>query len=268
MRTISTVVGVFALVITCIAGELATSYKQAAELGDLQEKAPATAGYFTGTLLPYYEQKYGPVLQSCFGSTPQPDSNSFSFVVAIGSNGRALRLYADRETNIYRCLSKEMRADEFPKPPVFPYYLHIDMQLQGDVNGADSQSATTENNITSPPNEKAGTDDFQQWVKSCRIVGMTLAARERMRESGDVPGNDDFTAAGRACDRLTAAIATSDPSKIERAKQDLRSIFARLGVPPLSPQEQFAALEKKSADLSGADLFDELPDLAKRAPQS
>jgi len=36
-------------------------------------------------------------------------------------------------------------------------------------------------------------------------------------------------------------------------------------MPPTSAQEQFAAAEKKAAGFRGRDLFDELPDLAKRA---
>ncbi|MGA7695772.1 MAG: hypothetical protein WCA76_12135 [Candidatus Sulfotelmatobacter sp.] len=39
-----------------------------------------------------------------------------------------------------------------------------------------------------------GDDDINASQKSCRVIQMTLNARERMRASGDVPGDDDFTA--------------------------------------------------------------------------
>jgi len=94
---------------------------------------------------------------------------------------------------------------------------------------------------------------------------MTLNARERMRASGDVPGDDDFTAAGKACDRLKKAMSTSDPEAVKTATASLRPILARLGRPPASPTEQFSALQEATAGAKGQALFEVLPDLAKRA---
>ena len=108
-------------------------------------------------------------------------------------------------------------------------------------------------------------DDTKTMLKECRIIRMVLSARERQRTKGDVPGNDDFTAAGKGCDRLDAAMAASDPGQIQSAAGSLRVLLARLGRPPASPKEQLAALEKKTTGLSGPDLFYQLPDLAKRA---
>ena len=110
-----------------------------------------------------------------------------------------------------------------------------------------------------------GKDDIQISVKTCRIIQNTLDARERMRASGDVPGEDDFAAAGRACNRLTKAISTADPAKIQPAATALRAILARLGLPPSSPREQLAALEEAASGSSGEALFYRLPDLSKRA---
>jgi len=113
--------------------------------------------------------------------------------------------------------------------------------------------------------QSADDDDIKASQKSCRVITMTVNARERMRASGDVPGDDDFSAGARACARLNKAISTSDPSKIESAARALRPILSRLGMAPSSPREQLAALEKKTSGLSGKDLFYQLADLAKKA---
>src|SRR6185295_1871626 len=75
------------------ADDLATSFKQAAALGDAQEKERATQAYIHLDLMPYYQKKYSPVFQSCLASTGHRDTSPFSFVAAIGRNGRVLRLY-------------------------------------------------------------------------------------------------------------------------------------------------------------------------------
>jgi hypothetical protein len=76
--------------------------------------------------------KHISILQSCFQKVAKPDNSPFSFVVALGPNGRAVRLYNDRETNIYVCLREALQKDTFPKPPVSRYYLHIDMKFSDD----------------------------------------------------------------------------------------------------------------------------------------
>ncbi|MGO9086308.1 MAG: hypothetical protein ACLQBK_13865 [Candidatus Sulfotelmatobacter sp.] len=115
--------------ISATATDLANSFQEAVAQANAQEQAPATKDYFSQVLLPYYGQKYGPVLQSCFATVKQPDSSSFSFVAAIGSDGRVVRLYDDKETNISRCLRDTVKNEVFPAPPVSPYYLHVDMKF-------------------------------------------------------------------------------------------------------------------------------------------
>jgi hypothetical protein len=112
------------------ADDLATSFKQAATLGDAQEKERATQAYIHLDLMPYYQKKYSPVFQSCLTSTDHPDTSPFSFVAAIGKDGRVLRLYVDHETNIYACARLTLQKEEFPHPPLSPYYLHISMSFQ------------------------------------------------------------------------------------------------------------------------------------------
>lgn len=109
-------------------------------------------------------------------------------------------------------------------------------------------------------------DDVQTSQRSCRIAQLTLQARESHRTSEDGPApDDDFAAAGKACDQLQAAIASSNQQQIQSAAAALQPIFDRLGMDPATPKEQLAALEKKAAELKGEELFDKLPDLAKRA---
>ena len=109
-------------------------------------------------------------------------------------------------------------------------------------------------------------DDVQASERSCLTLQRTLQARERNRTSEDGPPvEDDFTAAGKACEQLDAALAGSNQQQIQSAAVSLQPILARLGMAPATPKEQLAALEEKDAALSGEDLFDELPDLAKRA---
>jgi len=111
------------------AADLAASYQQAVVLSDAQDKAPATHDYLEKALLPYYQQKYGPVFQSCLSTVSHPDYGSFSFVVAIADDGHVLRIYEDRTTNIFRCALDTLKADRFPTPPESPFYLDIDMRF-------------------------------------------------------------------------------------------------------------------------------------------
>jgi hypothetical protein len=111
---------------------LVDSFQEAAARGDAQERAAATKDYFAKTLMPYFGQKYTPVLQSCFSSVPKPDNSRFSFVAALGTEGRVMRLYRDRETNIFQCLRDTLEKDSFPAPPAVPYYLHIEMNFTGE----------------------------------------------------------------------------------------------------------------------------------------
>jgi len=99
MKKLYTVVFLSLLATSGRAGELAGSFNQAAALGDAQDKEPASRTYLQHDLMPYYQKKYGPVFQSCLASTDHPDTSPFSFVLAIGKDGRVLRLYLDHETN-------------------------------------------------------------------------------------------------------------------------------------------------------------------------
>ena len=111
-----------------VAGDLASSFKQAAALGDAQEKERTTQAYIHLDLMPYYQQKYSPVFLSCL-ATDHPDTSPFSFVVALGPDGRVVRLYTDHETNVFACVRQTLEKDQFPHPPVSPYYFHVSMSF-------------------------------------------------------------------------------------------------------------------------------------------
>ena len=129
MKKIYPIVFIFLLTTSCRAGELASSFKQAAALGDAQEKERATQAYIHLDLTPYYQKKYSPVFQSCLTSTDHPDTSPFSFVAAIGKDGRVVRLYVDHETNIFACVRHTLEQDKFPVPPVAPHYFHVSMSF-------------------------------------------------------------------------------------------------------------------------------------------
>jgi hypothetical protein len=106
-----------------------SSFKQAAALGDAQDKDPAAQEYAQRNLNPYYQRKYGPIFNSCLASTDHPDKSPFSFIAAIGKDGRVVQLYVDHQTNIFDCVRQTLEKDEFPHPPVAPYYMHMSMSF-------------------------------------------------------------------------------------------------------------------------------------------
>jgi len=129
MKRLYAMVFIFLLATSGRAGELASSFKQAAALGDAQEKERNAQAYIHLDLMPYYQKKYSPVFLSCLASTDHPDTSPFSFVAAIGKDGRVLRLYVDHETNIFACVRQSLQQEEFPRPPLSPYYMHVSMNF-------------------------------------------------------------------------------------------------------------------------------------------
>jgi hypothetical protein len=130
MKKLHTIVLISLITTSCFAGNIAGSFKEAAARADAQDVTDrAIRIYADIDLKDYYQQKYMPVFQSCLKSTEHPDTSTFSFVVAIGRNGRVLRLYADHETNMLGCVRPTLLKDEFPHPPFAPYYMHMTMNF-------------------------------------------------------------------------------------------------------------------------------------------
>ncbi|HWW16629.1 MAG TPA: hypothetical protein VN310_18360 [Candidatus Dormibacteraeota bacterium] len=129
MKKVYSIALIFLLTTSSMAGDLAGSFKEAVALAKTKDKDRATRIYAEIDLKDYYQQKYFPVFQSCLKSTEHPDPSTFSFVVAIGIDGRVLRLYADHETNVLACVRPTLLKDEFPHPPFAPYYMHMAMNF-------------------------------------------------------------------------------------------------------------------------------------------
>lgn len=109
--------------------KLPSTLSEAKRLGDQQEEAEATRDYHRTALMPYFGNKYAGIFKRCFDTISKPDDRSFTFVVAINSDGSVLRVYRDLETNIFQCMHDSLIKDHFPKPPVAPYFLSIEMQF-------------------------------------------------------------------------------------------------------------------------------------------
>ena len=129
MKKLYALVFISLLTISSRAAELASSFKEACARAEAQQEERAEQAYIHLDLTPYYKKKYSPVYQSCLRSTEHPDTSPFSFVAAIGKDGRVLRLYVDHETNIFACVRKTLQQDEFPHPPVAPHYFHVSMSF-------------------------------------------------------------------------------------------------------------------------------------------
>ena len=129
MKKRGAMVLVFLLATTGRASDLATTFDEAVALAENQNKDRASRAYDALDFKPYYQQKYGPLFVSCLNSARQPDTSTFSFVVAIAKDGRVLRLYVDHETNMFACVKKTLKDDKFPDPPHAPYYNQISMSF-------------------------------------------------------------------------------------------------------------------------------------------
>jgi hypothetical protein len=113
---------------TVKSSDLPTSFQQAVALNEAQDKVPGLKVY-EHELGQYYQHKYSDIFVSCLKTTERADKSPFSFVAAIGKDGRVLKLYIDNETNVYKCVQPSLRKEEFPHPPLAPFYFHVSMTM-------------------------------------------------------------------------------------------------------------------------------------------
>lgn len=111
------------------AAQPASSYVEAQELGRRDESDPATLDYHRNVLLPEFGTRYRTLLRECQAGLPEPDTTPFSFVVAIGADGRVLRLWSDRSPPVYSCLRGRLMFERFPAPPRAPFHLYMHMRF-------------------------------------------------------------------------------------------------------------------------------------------
>jgi len=109
--------------------KLPATLSEAKKLGDQQENADATRDYHRTALMPYFGNKYSGIFKHCFDTISKPDDRAFTFVAAIYSDGSVLRVYRDLETNIFQCMNAILIKDHFPKPPVAPYFLSVEVKF-------------------------------------------------------------------------------------------------------------------------------------------
>jgi hypothetical protein len=129
MKKLYALVFISLFAISSRAAELAGSFKEACVLAEAQQQERSEQAYIHLDLTPYYKKKYSPVYQSCLRSTEHPDTSPFSFVAAIGKDGRVLRLYIDHEINLFACVRHTLEQDKFPALPVAPHYFHVSMSF-------------------------------------------------------------------------------------------------------------------------------------------
>lgn len=110
---------------------IASSYVEAQDLGRRDEKDPFTADYHAKVLLPQFGTRYRAHLRECQSALPQPDQTPFSFVAALGADGRVLHLWSDRSPPLYSCVRGRLLFDQFPAPPRVPFYLYIHQRFAG-----------------------------------------------------------------------------------------------------------------------------------------
>lgn len=124
-----TVTALAAVTTPICAQELVQSYVEARDQGRLDELDVTTRAYHRDVLLPEFTQRYGQHFQECSRQLPAPESTPFSFVAAIGNDGRVLHLWSDRSTSVYQCVRGKLLFDRFSPPPRVPFYLFVQMRF-------------------------------------------------------------------------------------------------------------------------------------------
>jgi len=108
---------------------LAESYPQAQEFGRRDESDEATRDYHRNVLLSEFSQRYRAHFRECTASVPDPEKAPFSFVAAIGADGKVQRIWSDKTTNVFQCVRGRLLFDRFSAPPRAPFYLYIHMRF-------------------------------------------------------------------------------------------------------------------------------------------
>jgi len=118
------------LSINSYAGIIATSFEEAKVIAIETEGDPKYSEYHSNVIMSYFGKKYSTILKYCFIDVKNPDASSFELVVALDESGDVKSVFKDIETNIGKCMLKELETDKFPKPMTSPYYIHLGMSFR------------------------------------------------------------------------------------------------------------------------------------------
>ena len=109
---------------------LAESYVEAQEFGRRDEKDPVTVDYHRNTLLPQFSARYRAHLRDCQATLAQPDQTPFSFVAALDSEGKVLRLWSDRSPPVYSCVrGQDCCSNAFRRRRARRFIVYIHMRF-------------------------------------------------------------------------------------------------------------------------------------------
>ena len=99
--------------------------------------------------------------------------------------------------------------------------------------------------------QQARVDDTQAFVNACQSIEKTLHVRTKfLKASRNVPlEEDDFTAAGQACNRLNNAISISDPAKTRLAVAALRAALRDSVCLPHPPKNNWRHWKRRPREL-------------------
>ncbi len=134
MKMLLSCVLLLCLSFECFSVETPGDFEQARTLAfQLQEKA-AYKDHESKALLPHYNDKYPEIMSNCFKNIEHADDAKFEIVLQLGEAGDVVKIFRNIETNVGLCLFRILQHEQFPRPRVSPYYLHIALdRIAGDV---------------------------------------------------------------------------------------------------------------------------------------
>lgn len=68
------------------------------------------------------------------------DVRRFEFIAIIAADGKVMRLFSDRESDLFSCARKTLERDEFPRPPIAPFYWRVQMTFDPEREKLDISS--------------------------------------------------------------------------------------------------------------------------------
>jgi hypothetical protein len=76
-----------------------------------------------------------------------------------------VRLYVDHETSVFARVRQTLQNDEFPHPPVSPYYWHVSMSFSGEFSAALAQQKETAPPAPKPAAEEPSLEETMKLIQ-------------------------------------------------------------------------------------------------------